>query len=53
VWDGTTLRCDFRRTFFDDMMAQWHEILAIVETIVFSADEDQLIWAYETNGVYS
>jgi hypothetical protein len=53
VWDETTLRCDFRRTFSDDMMAQWHEILAIVETIVFSADEDQLIWAYETNGVYS
>jgi hypothetical protein len=47
VWDGTNLRCDFRRTFTDDMMAQWQELLAISETIVFSTDEDQLIWAYE------
>jgi hypothetical protein len=53
VWDGTNLRCDFRRTFSDDMMAQWQELLAITETIVLNTDEDQFIWAYETNGVYS
>jgi hypothetical protein len=53
VWDETNLRCDFRRTFTDDMMAQWQELLAIAETIVFNTDEDQLIWAYETDGVYS
>jgi hypothetical protein len=53
IWDGANLRCDFRRTFSDDMMSQWQEVLAIAETIVFSEDEDQLIWSYETNGVYS
>jgi hypothetical protein len=35
------------------MMTQWQELLVIAETIVFSSYEDQLIWAYETNGVYS
>jgi hypothetical protein len=53
IWDGTYLRCDFRRNFTDDMMVQWQELVAIAETIVFNSDEDQLIWAYETNGVYS
>jgi hypothetical protein len=53
VWDGTNLRCDFRRTFSDSMMIQWQELLAIAETIDLSDEEDQLIWSYETNGVYS
>jgi hypothetical protein len=43
IWDGTTLRCDFRRIFTDEMMVQWHELVAIAETIVFNSDEDQLI----------
>jgi hypothetical protein len=35
------------------MMMQCQELLVIVNTISFSEDEDQLIWQYETNGVYS
>jgi hypothetical protein len=35
------------------MMVQWQELLVIANTIVFSDEEDQLIWQYETNGVYS
>jgi hypothetical protein len=34
-------------------MIQWQELLAIAETIDLSNEEDQLIWSYETNGVYS
>jgi hypothetical protein len=34
-------------------MIQWQELVAIAETIVYNSDEDQLIWTYETNGVYS
>jgi hypothetical protein len=43
VCDGATLRYNFRRTFSNDMMVQWRELLAIAETIVFNANEDQLI----------
>jgi hypothetical protein len=35
------------------MMVQWQEILVIASTINFNDDEDQPIWQYETNGVYS
>jgi hypothetical protein len=35
------------------MMVQWQELLVIANTIVFSEDEDQLIWQYETKwGVF-
>jgi hypothetical protein len=51
--DGITLRCSFRRTFSDEMMSQWHEILSIANSITFYEDDDQLLWSYEINGVYS
>jgi hypothetical protein len=53
IWDGQKIRGTFRRTFTKEMMVQWQELLVIANTIVFSEDEDQLIWQYETNGVYS
>ena len=53
LWDGTVLRCDFRRTFTDELMTLWYEIVAIAESIALSAESNQLIWQYETNGVYS
>jgi hypothetical protein len=52
VWDGTTLRCDFRRTFSDEMMVLWQELVAIANTIILNSEDDQLIWSYETNGLY-
>jgi hypothetical protein len=53
IWDGQQIRCTFRRTFSEEMMVQCQELLVIINTISFSEDEDQLIWQYETNGVYS
>jgi hypothetical protein len=53
IWDVQQIRGTFRRTFTKEMMVQWRELLVIANTIVFSDDEDQLIWQYETNGVYS
>jgi hypothetical protein len=32
---------------------QWQEILVIANTISFTDSEDQLIWQFESNGVYS
>jgi hypothetical protein len=34
------------------MMVQWQELVAISNTITLDADEDQLLWSYETNGVF-
>jgi hypothetical protein len=53
IWDGQQIRGTFRRTFSEEMMIQWQELLVIANTISFSEDKDQLIWQYETNGVYS
>lgn len=53
LWDGTQLKCDFRRTFSDDMMVQWFDLQNIARSVVFSGEEDQLIWQYKTNGFYS
>jgi hypothetical protein len=53
IWDGHELRGTFRITFTEDMMAQWYELLEIAKTISFSQDEDQLIWQYNSSGVYS
>jgi hypothetical protein len=35
------------------MMAMWFEIVEIAKTSIFSDGEDQLIWKYESRGVYS
>jgi hypothetical protein len=53
LWDGQQLKCTFRRTFTDELMAQWLEILEIAKEINFNDSPDQLIWKYESNGVYS
>ena len=53
LWDGVELRCDFRRTFNEEMMAKWGEIRGIAESIHFTEEDDQMIWKYESNGIYS
>jgi hypothetical protein len=53
LWDGSQLRCTFRRTFTAELLVQWQEILVIASTISFTDSEDQLIWQFESNGVYS
>jgi hypothetical protein len=40
IWDGHEIRGTFRRTFTEDMMAQWYELLEIAKTISFSQDDD-------------
>jgi hypothetical protein len=34
-------------------MDMWFEVVEIAKTIIFSNEEDRLIWKYESNGVYS
>jgi hypothetical protein len=53
LWDGSQLRCTFRRSFTAELLVQWQEILVIASTISFTDSEDQLIWQFESSGVYS
>jgi hypothetical protein len=53
IWDGHEMRGNFRRTFTEDMMIQWHELMEVARYISFSNEEDQLIWQYNSFGVYS
>jgi hypothetical protein len=53
LWNGHEIRGNFRRTFTDDMMIQWQELLEVARSISFSNEEDQLIWQYNSSEVYS
>jgi hypothetical protein len=53
LWDGEQIRGTFRRIFSEEMMTNWLELIEIAKTISFTDENDQLIWQYETNGIYS
>jgi hypothetical protein len=53
LWIDGELRVIFRRTFSDQMMWSWDDLLSLVENVNFSADSDALVWCYESSGVYS
>jgi hypothetical protein len=40
LWDGQQLKCTFRRTFTEELMTQWLEILEIAKGINFSDSPD-------------
>jgi hypothetical protein len=53
LWDGTNLKCTFRRTVDARLGRLWMEIVQIASTINFSDEEDALIWKFSSNGSYS
>jgi hypothetical protein len=53
VWVDKELRVTFRRTFSNQMMQKWDELVSVVEHVVLNEDVDALIWCYEKSGVYS
>ena len=53
LWDGTDLKCTFRRTVGSNLNRMWLEVIQIASTISFTDEEDTLIWQFTTNGVYS
>ena len=53
LWDGTNLKCTFRGTVNQSLMNEWLEVLQLASTIVYSLDEDALIWQFSTNGIYN
>jgi hypothetical protein len=53
LWDVVDLRCTFRRCVDHRLMRMWEELISIAKIIVFSGDEDELIWQFHSYGVYS
>lgn len=53
LWDGHELKCTFRRTFSEELMVQWFDLVSILKLTKFRQEEDSLIWQYESKGVYS
>jgi hypothetical protein len=53
LWDGTQLKCSFRRSVDKCLMDKWYKIIHITESIVFTNEEDSLIWKFENKGVYT
>ena len=53
TWDDTDPKCTFRRTFDVALEEQWLEICQLASTIVFTSEDDALIWQFNSNGIYS
>jgi hypothetical protein len=53
LWDGESLKCTFRRTVGERLMNMWDEVVQLATTICFSNEEDNLIWHFSSNEIYS
>jgi hypothetical protein len=53
LWDGTELKCYFRRIMSLELYRSWLEVVELVSTTNLSDDEDSLIWQFPSKGTYS
>jgi len=53
LWDGTNLKCTFRRNFSEALYQSWLEIVELVFTIELTEEEDEMVWQYTSKGTYS
>jgi hypothetical protein len=53
LWDGTNLKCTFRRQIDAATYCKREEITQLASTINLSNEQDEMIWTSNTNGVYS
>jgi hypothetical protein len=53
LWDGTELKCTFRRTVSPELYRAWLEVVELVSTIILTDDEDSLLWQFSSQGTYS
>jgi hypothetical protein len=53
LWDGTNLKCTFRRCVDIRFFQLWEEVVSIAESISLTTDEDEMVWQYQSSGVYS
>jgi hypothetical protein len=53
LWDGVNFKCTFRRTVDQTLMQRWYDLKSIAESLHLSAEEDSVIWKFDSKGVYS
>jgi hypothetical protein len=53
LWDGTNLKCTFRRNVSNDLYQSWLDIKELVATIHLSDGDDEFIWSFNSSGIYS
>jgi hypothetical protein len=53
LWDGSSLKCTFRRIVDETLMRDWDEVVQLASTIIFSDSQDEIIWTFKSNGKYS
>jgi hypothetical protein len=51
AWDGSNIRCTFRRTVDGSLMSQWDELVHIASSMQY--EEDAIIWQFHSSGCYS
>lgn len=53
LWDGSNLKCTFRRCVDGRLFNLWLEVVQLASTISFTDEEDSLIRQFNSEGVYS
>jgi hypothetical protein len=53
IWDGTHLKCSFRRCVDRRLYQLWEELVSIADALVLTEDEDEPVWQFSSNGIYS
>jgi hypothetical protein len=52
LWDGVNLKCTFRRCVDLRLPNLWEEVVGIATSLELSSEEDELIWQFQSSGVY-
>jgi hypothetical protein len=47
------IKLSFKRWFSQKILSLWGELVAIIQDLVLSDEEDQMVWKLNTSGVYS
>jgi hypothetical protein len=53
LWDWVNLKCTFRRRVDTRLFNMWEEIVSIASMINYTGEEDEMIWQFQSSGLYS
>jgi hypothetical protein len=53
ILDGINLKCTFCRCVDIRLFNMWEQVISAASTLVLSKEEDELIWWFNSFGVYS